>query len=150
MQSPEVLDPEAAGKEMACAVTVQVQIDVGRSIVLQTYLPRDAEVKVYHDTLDKLGKAIDRQQAKYQLDGFKANLELHERTLKNLLDDFKAIDGRAEAAWQQRQKKGPMQLSPNEAAQKTTAATNIKRYRDEITKIEAEIAKCEGVIARTD
>ena len=147
---PEALDPEEGQKAIATAVTVSSQVNPNRSIVLQTYLPRDASVKDYHDLLDKLTRASDRQEAKANLPGLKVSLGQHEKTLQQLTDDYAQIETRAAAAWKASNKKGEFKLSANEAAQKGIAEQNIKRYRTEIEKIKGEIAECEAEIKRED
>jgi len=149
VEVPQVKSPPGA-EELACAITVQVTIDNGRMIVMQTYIGRDDPVGAYHDMLDKLGEAVDRQQAKYQLDGLKANLELHVTTLKNMEEDFNGIEARAEKAWAASQRKGPVKMSPNEIAQKGTAKTNIERYRQKIVELKLDIAACEAKIHPVD
>lgn len=141
------LDPEQSVGDVAAAITMTAQISQNRSIVIQTYLPRDEKVGLFHGTLDKLGAAIDRQEAKYRLESLQAELAQHEKTAKALEEDYTGIEARAAAEWKRRGKKGESTLSDNERAQKSTAKTNIERYRVEITKIKAEIGKCEAVIA---
>jgi hypothetical protein len=137
-------------QEPATGVTLSVSLTEGRSLVLQTYLPRDATLHEHHDLLDKLGVAADRQNARYRLEGLRANLEVHKKTLDQLTSDYERIEGRAMEAWMQRGKKGSPVLSATEAAQKSNAEQNIKRYRVEIAKLEAEIAQCEAIVAKVD
>lgn len=151
MDNPvEVVDAEQSVKDVAAGITITAQISQNRSIVIQTYLPRDAGVKAFHDILDKLGVAADRQEAKYQLVGLRAELAQHEKTAKSLEEDFTSIEARSEKAWTAAGKKGEHKLNANEMAQKSTAKTNIERYRIEIEKIKTEITKCEAVIAKVD
>lgn len=152
LDKPEVRDPERdfappEQKEIAVAVTMTAQISQNRSIVMQTYIPRDAEVDWYHHMLDKLSKAVDRQEAKASLEAEEANLALEEKTLKQQREDFVAIEERAQTAWEHSRKKGPWPgLTAAEAAQKGTAATNIRRFEEAITKRKAEIAKLKALI----
>lgn len=147
---PEALDPEEGQKAIATAVTISSQVNPNRSIVLQTYMPRDAPVKDYHLLLDKLVRAADRQEAKANLGGLKTSLASTQKTLKQMEEDFGNIETRAAAAWVAKNKKGEPKLSDNEVAQKGIATQNVKRFREEVAKIEAEIAECEAEIARED
>lgn len=144
------LDPEQSVGDVAAAITVTAQISQNRSIVIQTYIPRDASLRQYHDVLDKLGASADRQEAKYRLEGLQAELAQHEKTAKSLEEDFTSIETRSAAAWVATGRRGEHKLSPQETAQKSTAKTNIERYRVEIKKIKDEITKCEAVIAKVD
>lgn len=136
--------------EPATGVTLSINLSEGRSLVLQTFLPRDAPLKEHHELLDKLGMAGDRQNAKYRLEGLRANLEVHKKTLEQLITDYNSIEARSADAWAQRGKKGAPMLSAAESAQKGNAEQNIKRYRVEITKLETDIAQCEAVVAKVD
>lgn len=155
LDKPDSLDPERdfaseTGKAIAVAVTISTQVSSNRSIVMQTYLPRDAHISAFHETLDKLTKATDRQEAKLALEGLEKELAQHQKTRHNLVEDFLTIEVRAQAAFQSRGKRGDFKLSPAEEAQKGTAKTNIERYDTEIKRIEAEIAKARGVILDVD
>lgn len=151
MENPvKALDPEQSVGDVAAAITVTAQISQNRSIVIQTYIPRDALIVQYHGVLDKLGASVDRQEAKYQLVGLKAELAQHEKTAKSLEEDYTGIETRSQKAWAGAGKKGAHRLTANEEAQKSTAKTNIERYRVEIAKIKTEIGKCEAVIAKAD
>lgn len=151
MENPvKALDPEQAVGEVAAAITVTAQISQNRSIVIQTYVPRDGSVRAFHDILDKLGAAADRQEAKYRLEGLQAELAQHEKTEKSLVEDFTGIETRSQAAWTGAGKKGEHKLNTNDTTLKSTTKTNIERYRVEIKKIKEEISKCEAVIAKVD
>jgi hypothetical protein len=145
METPLVRDPEPTG-EIAVALTLSTTLPEGRSLVMQTYLPRDADVGEFHKCLDKLGSAADRQAAKYKLEGLRAALDVHEQTLKQMQEDFANIDVKAERIWKERNKKGPPVLGPNEAAAKGNAEQNMKRWAHEIVKLKTEIAQCEAVL----
>jgi len=137
-------------KGTAAAITVTAQISTNRSIVIQTYMDRDAPVRDYHGIIDKLSVSIDRQEAKANLEGLEAEQALEEKTLKQMEEDFTAIPGRAEAQWIAGGRKGQYKPSPQEAAQKLQAENGIKRFRESIKKRAVEIAKCRGVIAKVD
>jgi hypothetical protein len=151
----EVNDPEAQFaspdvKGMAAAITVTAQISQTRSIVMQTYLDRDAPVTQFHAVLDKFDKAIGRQEAKTNLEENKANLKLEEKTLEQLVEDYNNIEKRAADTWKQRGKQGEPKLTQGEAAQKENAQVTIGRYRDAITKRKGDIARLEAIVAEGD
>lgn len=151
----EARDPEAAfaspdAKGMAAAVTFTAQISQHRQIVLQTYLDRDSDVRVFHSVLDKFGKAIERQEAKSQLEENKANLEVEEMQLKRATEDYGNIETRAEAEWVRKRKQGPFKLSDTEAGQKQTAKITIERFKEAVEKRKAEINRLIAVIAAGD
>jgi hypothetical protein len=148
----EAKDPEAQFaspdvRGMAAAVTVTAQISQNRSIVMQTYLDRDAPVGDFHRLLDKLNTAIERQEAKTNLEDNRVNLALEEKTLKQLTEDYHAIETRSEATWAARGKQGAAKLNPAEVAQKEGAKVTIGRYTEAIAKRKADIAKLEAIVA---
>jgi hypothetical protein len=149
----ESRDPEASyrapdEKGMAAAITVTAQISQNRSIVVQTYLDRDAPVGEFHLVLDKFGEAIERQEAKAHLIEAEDNLALEEKTRRQMLEDLGSIETRSQANWERSNKRGQWKLTDAEAAQKTTAATNVKRFDEAIAKRKGEIAKLQAVIAK--
>lgn len=150
MEQPKALDPEAAGQAIAVAVTISTQVSDRRSIVMQTYLPRDAGLQQYHDTLDKLGRAVDRQEAKYNLVALETSLAQHKKTQEQLQSDYLKVGEKNVADWKTRGKKGDPQLSPSEQAAKGNSEQTMKRYVVEIAKIEAEIEQAKAEIAKVD
>ena len=155
LDQPHSLDPEDAfaspdEKEIAAQVTMTAQTSSNRSIVMQTYLPRDAALGMYHGVLDKMSTAIDRQEAKANLEGLEAEQALEEKTLKAMEEDYLAVPARARAAWQASGRKGEYKPSPQEQAQKGQAEQGIKRFRESIEKRKGAIAKCRATIAKVD
>lgn len=144
MANPSVRPAEPDG--LAVALTVSAQIGDKRSIVAQTYIARDCEIEEYHNIIDKLACAIDRQEAKYKLKELKIALEQHHKFKGQLLEDYLRIETKNAEEWKRRGKKGDPELSTTERAAKATAETNVRRYETEILKIEAEIKACEAII----
>src|SRR5215472_1895592 len=152
LDKPESLDPERSfgdveSKAIAVAITVTSQVAANRSIVMQTYLERDAPLGVFNTVLDKLAKASDRQEAKLQLESLQDELKKHESNLQRMIEDYQSIEARSEEQWVKRGKRGEHKLTDAERSQKSTAKTNIERWREEIKKIQVQIAKARGVIA---
>ena len=155
LDRPEARDPETPftspdEKAVACAITITTQVGSNRSIVVQSYMERDAPANMFHDVLDKLNKVVDRQEAKLQLEGLDLDLDKHRKKLVHMAEDFQNIEARAERAWNERGKKGAFRLSEAELTQKTQAGDLLKRMKEEIARLEVEIAKVRGVIADVD
>lgn len=155
MDGPEFMDPEAEfqqpdAKAIATAITITSQVGTNRNMVLQTYIPRDFPVTEYHAICDKLVCAANRQEAMLQLEEEETNLALEEKTLKQQVEDFNAIEPRAQKAWEVSNRKGPYKMNAQEAAQKVNAETNIRRFQEAIEKRKQRIAKYQAVIAKVD
>ena len=151
----EERDPEAQfaspdARGMAAAITVTAQISQQRSIVMQTYLDRDAPLSLFHGVLDKFDKAIGRQEAKSSVEENEAHLATEEKTMRQLIEDFNSIEVRSIAEWNARNKKGQHKLSQAEEAQKETAKTNIRRYQEAIERRKGDIAKLRGIVLEGD
>lgn len=133
--------------ETVPAIAITHDVKVGnRSLVLQTYVSRDAPLPEIHRVCDILASALDRQQAKYELEDLRANLEVHETTLANLEADYLRIGEGTAKNWAKQGKKGDPQATASEQAQKVNVEQNIKRYRQEITKLQAKIAQHVAVL----
>lgn len=134
-------------QEAAVAITVSTQVAEKRSIVLQTHIGRDDPVDVLHSVLDKLGRGVDRQEAKYRLKDLQLGLEHEKKLYKQLTEDFQRIDEKHAVEWHARGKKGDPVLGANERQHKETAKTNLGRYKESIAKFENEIVECKAIIA---
>ncbi len=150
LTKPDTVDPEREyahpdEKATACAVTLTMPVGDG-SLVLQTYLARDEDISTYNIVLDKLDAAIRRQAAKREIEANEANLAVEEKTFSQLKEDYTAIEGRSRAMHESSGRKVPWKLSQSEAAQKATAATNIKRYEDAIKKRKDDIARLRALV----
>src|SRR6266849_206862 len=107
LDMPKSIDPEQAiENEIAVAVTISTQVSERRQIVMQTYLPRDAAIEMFHQTIDKLTTTVDRQEAKQQLEEHKIHLVAEQKNLKQLEQDYLNIEIRNAEQWKARQKKG--------------------------------------------
>lgn len=151
LDTPERRDPEQAfaapdEKAMACAITITTQVGSNRSVVVQTYLDRDADIGIYHSVFDKLNKVVDRQEAKLQIEGIEADLKRMRDNHNRLVTDFGAIEERAQETWEKRGKRGPFKLSDTEEAQKKQAMNNIEAGKANIANLEALLTKARGVV----
>ena len=142
--------PDGEGRAIAVSITMSTSLTEKRNIVMQTYLGRDDSIATYNAVLDKIGRATDSQEAKYKLVDLQVALGQHEKTLAQLIEDYKNIETKSAALWQSQGKKGDPKLNAAEAAQKGNAEQTMKRYRVEIAKIKSEIEQCAAEIARTD
>jgi hypothetical protein len=149
MELPKELDPNQ-GPDIAVAVTIQSDVNPRRKIVMQTFIGRDVHVKEFHALTDKLSSVIDRQEAKFDLEGLKLNIEADRRGLEAAKDAYANIEKLNASQWQSRGKKGEPVLSPAETQSKLNHATNIRAFNKAIEKKEAEVAELEAKIAKVD
>lgn len=131
-------------KDIAAAITLSVQLSQHRSLVFQTYMPRDAGVQEFHGLLDKLGASADRQEAKGRLIDLEAELKMATKMIRQHQEDFQRIEVANEAFW--KGKKGPPKLSPQETQARDQAKISVSRYKEEIARIEGEMAKAQHIV----
>lgn len=142
METPHTKTPD----ELAVAITVLTQIPPHRTVELKTFIGQDQPDHSFNRLLDKLGRAVDRQEAFYKKKDLVLGLAHEKKLLAQLTEDYNRIDGRSQVAWEAKGKKGPHKLSPQEEQQKGAAEVNIKRYKESIAKIENEIAEYEELL----
>jgi Zn-dependent M32 family carboxypeptidase len=150
LDRPEERDPEAGfkapdEKAMACAITITSQVGSNRSIVVQTYLDRDASRRDYDVLLDKLTSSVDRQEARLSLEGLELDLKRMEANHDKLVQDFSGIEERAQQAWENRGKKGRFALSAQELTQKQQAMNTIAAGKENIARLKADIEKVRAI-----
>lgn len=127
----------------AIAITLQMQLGEGRSMILQTHADSEAPEAVIDAFLDKLTKRIDRQYAKYSLKGLRRQLELHEKTLTRATKDIADRDQGARDAYKASGHRGEMKLSVKDQTDRANAMKSLDRFKEEIVKINIEIAEAE-------
>lgn len=145
MTVPEVLDPAAAVKDIAAAVTYSVQLDRNRSFVFQTYIPRDADVKEYRDLVDKLTGSVERLELEEMIRGVEADIATDELGMDAALENFNAIGEKNAADWKRRGKKGEPVLTAAEEQNKRNFAITVKGFK---AKIEQKKAGLEALKAK--
>jgi hypothetical protein len=100
--------------------------------------------------LDKLNKAVDRQEAKLQIESLEADLLRMETNHGKLVADYNAMDERAQQLFEARGKKGPYKPSAQELMQKGNTLETIKAGKANIDRLKADINKARSVIADVD
>lgn len=80
----------------ALGFSLSFDLGAGRSLVLQTHLPNDANGKELADMLDKMGDAGDRMKARYDIVTEQNNIAVHHRQIENMTKDLAKIDARTD------------------------------------------------------
>lgn len=154
MDRPKNADPKGSLKEeaadIAVAITIQSQVNPRRTIVMQTYMERDAPNRAFHELTDKLSTVIDRQEAKYDLVGARDKLVVDKQQVTLAEAQYALIGGKNEAEWKERGRQGPPKLSASERQSKSNLEQTIKGARKQIEKLEKEIVEIEAKIAKVD
>ena len=133
------LDPKQ--KEVALGVTFQLDIGEKRHIVMQTYIGRDCEIGALNGMLDKIGKAMDRQNAKYRVYELQVQRDLQVKRLAEMMENHSQTMVKWEDEWVKSKRRGPFDMTPSQHQQKIAMDNTFKgeKYRLEVQ--EAEIAE---------
>jgi len=132
--------------EIAAAITLNVQLGAARTLQLSTYLPRDADAATYNAVLDKLATAADRQEAKGRLLDLNREVKQVHKLIGQHTEDYNRIEAKNVADWDRVGKKGEPRLSPQEKNAQEQAKITVKRYREELMRLEGEIAQAKEII----
>ena len=134
---------EEAAKSPALGFSIQIQIDPSRQIVAQTHLDRDASLEEINDLFDKVMMASDRQAARYKLEELHKHFAEHEEGYDRLVKNLELVDQQAQSAWETGKRRGPVQLSAKERADRANAEANVKHWQAVKERIIKEIDACE-------
>ena len=132
--------------EPAIGFSIDCKVNDRRAMVIQTYLPIDADSKQINELLDRLLTAADRQEIRYRLKDMRLLLEkaemelpLHEKKLAEFEESavrrHQANGRKADFAW-----KGNDATNRDNLLQSVAMArVNIDRIKKGIAEAEAEL-----------
>ena len=132
--------------EPAIGFSIDCKVNDRRAMVIQTYLPLDAEKKQINELLDRLLVAADRQEVRYRLKDMRLLLEkseqelpLHEKALvefeESTVRRHKASGRRSDFEW----KGADATNRDNKLQNVAMARVNIERIKKGIAEAEAEL-----------
>ena len=137
-------DDTPAGSAPALGFSITANITGSAPIVAQSFVPFEAGDDEINAALDKVMKAIDRQQAKYQVKDLKRKLEQEEIVLKDQVEKVANLQNTAAAEHAQSGRRGEYKPNVQQAAaiensRKTIEGMkfNVGRYRQNLQELEA-------------
>jgi hypothetical protein len=133
--------------EPAIGISLDCKINDRRALVIQTYLPRDAENGAVYHLLEKCLNAADILEVRYRLKDLKLLLE---KTVEELPVHEKKAQEYQENAYRkylQGQRKGDFKFSGAEQASFDNMTTNVAACRENIKRFEKAIAEAEMELA---
>lgn len=117
-------------------------------LVAQTHVERDSSLTHINDVMDKVRLALEHQKAQADLVDLRQKLKYDEKKLKQLKEDFVAIERRHQDNWANSGKRGEFKLGDKEKAERNNALSTIDRYELEIALDKENIAECEQKLAK--
>ena len=130
----------------ALGLSLQVQLDKSRVLVLQSHVERECSDEDLNATLDKWARASDRQAARYELETERAELVLVERQYRQLADDLQRVDESHQKLHIQSGRKGPFKPNEKERQERMNVTTTQKRFHDDIEARKQRIAVLEAKV----
>ena len=137
-------DDTPAGSTPALGFSITANIHGSAQIVAQSFVPFDADDAGINAALDKVMKAIDRQQAKYQVKDLKRKAEQEEMILADQISKVADLQNTAAAEHAQSGRRGEFRLNVQQKtavdnAKKTIEGMkyNVERYKVNIAELEA-------------
>lgn len=128
---------------VALGISYSVTLDAQRSLVFQTHVERDVEPSAMNAVIDKMVAAANRQYATVELKNVKRQLEIQKTQLRRVTEDLSRLDDQARDAWTKAGKRGEFKLARNEEMHRENARVTQERFKEEITKLEVEVAELE-------
>lgn len=126
--------------------SVEAKLNSNRSIVAQTHVLRDASEEEINTVLDKVTKALDRQEAAILIKGLKITLERETNTLAQQIAKVADLEGAYEAEWKASNRRGPFKLEGQQAKNIANQKESIRGMRDRLDTIKRDINELERVV----
>ena len=137
-------DDTPAGAAPALGFSITANIHGSAQIVAQSFVPFESDDAGINAALDKVMKAIARQQAKYQVKDLKRKQEQEEIVLRDQIEKVANLQNTAVAEHAASGRRGEYKPNAQQAAaiensRKTIDGMkfNIERYRVNIAELEA-------------
>lgn len=137
-------DDTSAGSAPALGFSITSNIHDRAQIVVQSFVPLDASDEEINSTLDKVMKAVDRQQAKYQVKDLRRKMEQEELILADQINKVADLQNTASAEHAASGRRGEFKLNVQQKtavdnAHKTITGMefNVERYKVNIAELEA-------------
>ena len=143
----------------AIGISVQCQIGAERQIVFQCFVPMDCKEQDLNGALDKLVLAAERQEKRTRLIAVRNKLKDYTKMQERAVEDMFRIDAEHDALAEVRKskdrnslKRNPeltaqqLQEDRNLSNQRTNAETTIRRVKNDIDELRAEIVELEAFL----
>lgn len=137
------MDPE---KEPSIGISYNVELPGKKSLVLQSFVPRDGSPSEFNAVLDKLRVASERQFAFGMVEHLKLQLEQEEKIARDHAERMAIVDENIQRDWGQRGKRGDPQLSSKQQQDQRQAHAHAEECKRRIAKVKADMAEFQGKI----
>ena len=139
-------EPVYSGKDIALGISVQLSIGEKRGIGVQTHVTRDCPPEELNNILDKVMKALDRQNAKYRMHELQVQRDLQVKKMGEMMDNHSQTMQKWQDEWIKIKRRGPFDMSPSQQQQKVAMDNTFSRDKYNLEMMEAEIAELKSQI----
>ena len=133
-------------KDPSIGVSYNVQIAGSKSLVLQTFVARDADIAALNAALDKMRVAAERQAAFAALVDLQKELKQNEEFQARHAERMAQVDENLKAAWGRGNRKGDIVLTAKERTEQQQAYANAEELKRIHAKLVKSIADVEATI----
>ena len=130
--------------EPAIGFSIDCKVNDRRAMVIQTYLPIDAEPKAINALLDRLLVAADRQEVRYRLKDMRLLLEKAEAELPMHEKKLVEFEGSAVRKHQESGRRADFVWKGNDATNRDNLIQSVAMARVNIDRIKKGIAEAEA------
>ena len=139
-------EPVYSGKDIALGLSVQISIGEKRAIAVQTHVTRDCPDTELNALLDKVTRALDRQNAKYRMHELQVQRDLRVKKIAEMMENHSQISQKWEDEWIKNKRRGPFDMTPSQQQQRVAMDNTFNREKYELEMLESELAELKAQI----
>jgi len=139
-------EPVYSGKDIALGLSVQISIGEKRGIGVQTHVTRDCTDIELNSVLDKVMRALDRQNAKYRMHELQAHRDLRVKKIAEMMENHSQVLQKWQNEWVQNKRRGPFDMTPSQQQQKVAMDNTFNREKYELESLESELVELKAQI----
>ena len=135
--------PDEVVKVPLLAISLEAKFNQSRSVVFQTHVPLDGDVKEIYKKFSEICEIADRREEFYLLKGLRITLERDEAQL--VIDTTKVanLEAAYEREWMAGGRKGNFELKGQQRTNVDNQLGSLQALKERIVKVKSEIAELE-------
>lgn len=133
-------------KDPSIGISYTAELPGKKALVLQSFVPRDCEVKDLNGVLDKIRIASDRQFAFGALVQLRLQLEQEQKIASDHAMRMAQVDENMKREWNTGGRKGDMKLSAKQEQEQRQSYAHAEECKKRIGKVKEQIAEFEAQI----
>ena len=135
--------PDEVVKVPLLAISLEAKFNQSRSVVFQTHVPLDGDVKEIYKKFSEICEIADRREEFYLLKGLRITLERDEAQLKSDIEKIANLATAYENEWMAGGRKGQFELKGQQRTNIDNQNGAVAALKERIVKVKTEIAELE-------